>query len=55
VITTAASFMESDSGLAYEPITVGDHIAAKLAGSRQGKSNVAAVREAARVLAAQQT
>ena len=35
------------------PITVGAHISAKLAGSRQGKSNVTAVREAARVLAAQ--
>ena len=37
---------------AYEPVTVRDHIAAKLAGSRHGKANTAAVREAARVLAA---
>ncbi|MFN3340756.1 MAG: isopenicillin N synthase family dioxygenase, partial [Dietzia sp.] len=39
---------------AYEPITVRDHIAAKLAGSRQGRANTGAVREAARVLAAAQ-
>ena len=52
VITTAPGYLDADAGLAYQPITVGDHIAAKLAGSRQGKSNVAAVREAARVLAA---
>ncbi|MCV7424532.1 isopenicillin N synthase family oxygenase [Mycobacterium yunnanensis] len=52
VISTAPSYLDADAGLAYEPVTVGDHIAAKLAGSRQGKSNVAAVREAARVLAA---
>jgi isopenicillin N synthase-like dioxygenase len=36
---------------AYAPVTVRDHIAAKLAGSRQGRVNVSAVREAARVLA----
>ena len=53
VIETASAFLGSDDGLAYEPILVRDHIAAKLAGSRQGKANVAAVREAARVLAAQ--
>ncbi|MEE3852060.1 2-oxoglutarate and iron-dependent oxygenase domain-containing protein [Gordonia sp. LSe1-13] len=52
VIETAADYLGSDNGLAYEPITVRDHIAAKLAGSRQGKANVHAVREAARVLAA---
>lgn len=52
VIATAPGYLDADAGLAYEPITVGNHIAAKLAGSRQGKSNVAAVREAARVLAA---
>lgn len=52
VIATASKYLDADSGLAYEPITVGDHIAAKLAGSRQGKANAAAVREAARVLAA---
>jgi isopenicillin N synthase-like dioxygenase len=52
VIATAPAFLDADAGLAYEPVTVGAHIAAKLAGSRQGKANVAAVREAARVLAA---
>ena len=52
VIATAPGYLDADAGLAYQPITVGDHIAAKLAGSRQGKSNVAAVREAGRVLAA---
>jgi isopenicillin N synthase-like dioxygenase len=36
----------------YEPITVGAHIAAKLAGSRAGKVNEAAPREAARVAGA---
>lgn len=36
----------------YEPILIRDHIKAKLAGSRHGKANTAAVREAARVLAA---
>ncbi len=55
VITTAAPFLQADAGLAYEPITVGAHIAAKLAGSRQGKANLAAVREAARVRAAQES
>ncbi|AQA02739.1 2OG-Fe(II) oxygenase [Mycobacterium sp. MS1601] len=54
VISTAPGYLDADAGLAYEPITVGAHIAAKLAGSRQGKANVAAVREAARVLSAQQ-
>jgi isopenicillin N synthase-like dioxygenase len=38
----------------YEPITVTDHIAAKLRGSRAGVLNAAAVREGARVLAAQE-
>ncbi|MGP3919905.1 isopenicillin N synthase family dioxygenase [Nonomuraea sp. 10N515B] len=54
VIETLASHYDA-SGLAYEPITVRDHIKAKLAGSRQGKKNLAAVREAARVLAAVET
>lgn len=36
----------------YAPITVTDHIAAKLAGSRAGQLNTSATREAARVLAA---
>lgn len=49
VISTLPQFVEDEC---YEPITVRDHIKAKLAGSRQGKANTAAVREAARVLAA---
>jgi isopenicillin N synthase-like dioxygenase len=40
-------------GSPYPPITVGDHIRAKLAGSRAGVANADAEREAARVLAAQ--
>ncbi|OZF42026.1 isopenicillin N synthase family oxygenase [Rhodococcus sp. 14-2470-1a] len=52
-ISTLPSHLDADDGLAYEPILVRDHITAKLAGSRQGKANVTAVREAARVLAAQ--
>lgn len=36
----------------YEPITIGGHIAAKLAGSRAGRANLSATREAARVTAA---
>ena len=51
-IETLPSHFESDNGLAYEPITVREHIAAKLAGSRQGKANTSAVREAARVRSA---
>ncbi|MGH1563363.1 isopenicillin N synthase family dioxygenase [Mumia sp. DW29H23] len=39
-------------GSRYAPITVADHIAAKLAGSRAGVPNEAAEREAARVRAA---
>lgn len=37
-------------GSLYEPITVAEHLRAKLAGSRAGVSNAAAEREAARVL-----
>ncbi|MET9492704.1 2-oxoglutarate and iron-dependent oxygenase domain-containing protein [Nocardia sp. NPDC006630] len=39
-------------GSKYEPVTVADHIRAKLAGSRAGQPNTKATREAARVLAA---
>ncbi|GAB2658366.1 2-oxoglutarate and iron-dependent oxygenase domain-containing protein [Gordonia jinhuaensis] len=49
VISTLPSHLEYDNGMAYEPILVTDHIAAKLAGSRGGKLNAAAVREAARL------
>jgi isopenicillin N synthase-like dioxygenase len=52
VISTLPSHRGVGGGPAYEPITVRDHIRAKLAGSRQGTANTAAVREAARVLAA---
>ncbi|MFD7288279.1 hypothetical protein [Streptomyces sp. NPDC059863] len=36
----------------YEPVTAGEHIAAKLNGSRNGRKNPAAVRVAARARAA---
>ncbi|MEU6678604.1 2-oxoglutarate and iron-dependent oxygenase domain-containing protein [Streptomyces sp. NPDC046925] len=52
VIATLPGHLGGDDELAYEPILVRDHIKAKLAGSRQGKANAAAVREAARVRAA---
>ena len=42
-------FVQPDQACA--PVTVRDHIAARLAGSRQGCVNVSAVREAARVQA----
>ncbi|WP_255025056.1 isopenicillin N synthase family oxygenase [Rhodococcus sp. GA1] len=53
VIATLPSHLDADNGLAYEPITVREHVKAKLEGSQKGKANSAAVREAARVLAAQ--
>lgn len=52
VIETLPALLDADHGLAYEPVTVREHIRAKLNGSRQGKKNVAAVREAARARAA---
>ncbi|MCH5643167.1 isopenicillin N synthase family oxygenase [Gordonia sp. ABSL49_1] len=42
------------AGSRYSPITVGEHIGAKLAGSRAGQSNPYAKREAARVQRAMQ-
>lgn len=51
-IAPLASCVEPDEAVHYEPITVAEHIAAKLAGSRGGKSNQSATREAARVRAA---
>ena len=51
VVATLPGF-EGPAGDAYEPITVREHIAAKLAGSRHGKANTAGVREAARVIEA---
>ncbi|MGJ0120054.1 isopenicillin N synthase family dioxygenase [Williamsia sp. MIQD14] len=50
VIATLPGFDSAADGLAYAPIRIRDHIAAKLAGSRQGRSNAAAIREAQRVL-----
>ena len=50
VVSTLDSLLDPGDGLAYEPITVRDHVAAKLAGSRQGRKNLAAMREAERVL-----
>jgi isopenicillin N synthase-like dioxygenase len=52
VIETLPGLLDADHGLAYEPVTVREHIRAKLNGSRKGKKNVAAVREAARARAA---
>jgi len=49
VIETLPSHVDEQC---YEPVTVREHIKAKLSGSRQGKKNTAAVREAARVRAA---
>lgn len=51
VISTLPGLLDLGDGLAYEPITVREHVANKLAGSRQGRKNLAAVREAGRVLA----
>jgi isopenicillin N synthase-like dioxygenase len=52
VISTLPSCVSDEHPDLYEPITVGEHIAAKLAGSRAGVRNDKAEREAARVLAA---
>ena len=51
-IAALPSTVEPGSEPLYPPITVSEHIQAKLAGSRAGKINTAATREAARVLAA---
>ncbi len=50
VVGPLSSLLDRGDGLTYEPIMVRDHIAAKLAGSRQGRKNSAALREAERVL-----
>jgi isopenicillin N synthase-like dioxygenase len=52
VIAAIPSTVEPGAEPLYPPITVSDHITAKLAGSRAGKINTAATREAARVLSA---
>ncbi|MDZ8200776.1 2-oxoglutarate and iron-dependent oxygenase domain-containing protein [Microbacterium sp. SSW1-59] len=53
VIRTLPSCIDDEHPDLYEPVTVGEHIAAKLAGSRAGVRNVSAERESARVLASQ--
>jgi isopenicillin N synthase-like dioxygenase len=50
VISALPSCVAAGEEPLYPPITVGEHIAAKLAGSRSGQANTAARREAARVL-----
>ena len=52
VIETLPTCLDADGTSAYGPTTVGEHIRAKLAGSRAGVANPEAEREAARVLAA---
>lgn len=51
VIATLPQCVDHEHPDLYEPITVGEHIAAKLAGSRAGVRNLSAARESARVLA----
>jgi isopenicillin N synthase-like dioxygenase len=52
VISTIASCVGADDPDLYTPVTVHEHIAAKLAGSRAGRINTAAPRDAARILSA---
>ncbi|NII94742.1 isopenicillin N synthase family dioxygenase [Microbacterium halimionae] len=52
-ISTLPSCIDAEHPDLYEPVTIGEHIAAKLAGSRAGKKNESAERESARVLASQ--
>jgi isopenicillin N synthase-like dioxygenase len=52
VIAPLPSCLQPGEEPRYLPVTVGEHIAAKLRGSRAGVVNTAADREAARVLAA---
>ena len=52
VISTIASCVAADEPDLYTPVTVHEHIAAKLAGSRAGRINTAAPRDAARILSA---
>ena len=51
MIETLAACVDAEHPDLYEPVTVGEHIAAKLAGSRAGVRNASATRESARVLA----
>ncbi len=52
LIETLPTCRDADGGSSYDAITVGEHIRAKLAGSRAGVANADAAREQARVLAA---
>lgn len=52
VIAPLPHFVSPEAPALYDAVTVREHIAAKLAGSRAGRKNVGAVREAARVAAA---
>jgi isopenicillin N synthase-like dioxygenase len=49
VIECLPSCVSQDNPARYEPVTVGEHLAAKLAGSRGGQLNPNATREAARL------
>lgn len=51
LIETLPSCVDEEHPNLYEPVTVGEHIRAKLAGSRAGTPNTAAERDSARVLA----
>ncbi|MDJ0393842.1 2-oxoglutarate and iron-dependent oxygenase domain-containing protein [Rhodococcus sp. G-MC3] len=51
-VAPVPSCIEPGEEIRYQPVTVADHIAVKLAGSRGGKSNESATREAARARAA---
>jgi isopenicillin N synthase-like dioxygenase len=53
VVAPIAELLDPGEPVHYRPETVADHIRAKLAGARQGIRNDGAVREAARVLAAE--
>jgi isopenicillin N synthase-like dioxygenase len=52
VIECLPSCVSPETPAHYEPVTVGEHLAAKLAGSRGGELNPRAGREAARLLTA---
>ena len=52
VIECLPSCVSADNPARYEPVTVGEHLAAKLAGSRGGQLNPHATREVARLRSA---
>jgi isopenicillin N synthase-like dioxygenase len=53
VVATLPTCLQAGEQAKYAPITVAEHIQAKLAGSRAGQVNTTAGREAARLIAAQ--